>query len=390
MQLVSGPRQVGKTTLVKQALAQTGIPHAHADTDLPAPQDRDWIIHQWDAARGRLAREPSRDFVLVLDEVQKISQWSGVVKWLWDQDAWHHVPLKVVLIGSAPMFMDKGLTESLAGRFETLHLPHWGFHEMRDAFGWDWERYVFFGGYPGAARLTDDEDRWRRYVLDTVVETAIARDVLLHARVTKPLPLRQLLRLGCEHSPGIVSHNRMLKRLEDVGNATTLGHYLELLEGVGLLAGLQKHHPDPCRIRKSIPKLQVFNTAPMSALSGLSFADARKDHEFWDRLVGSAVGAHLVNAQACHDCTVRYWRENNEGVDFVVGADGELLAIEVTTGPVPPNLRGISAFRKRHPDAGGLAVGNHATSVEDFLARPVSEWVNLRTSFRFPPPGDGV
>ncbi len=390
MQTVTGPRQTGKTTLVKQAIAQTGIPLAYADTDLPAPQDHDWIIRQWDVARARLAREPNRDLVLVLDGVRKIPQWSEVVTWLWDQDTEHNVPLKVVLLDSTPLLVDKELSENLAGCLQTLRIPHWSFPEMRDAFGWNLEHFVFFGGYPGAARLTDDEDQWRQYVLDTVIETAISRDVLLHTRVNKPPLLRQLFRLGCTRSPEIVSYSRMLTELNGAGNKTTLAHYLDLLEEVGLLAGLQKHHPDPCRIRKSIPKLQVFNTALMSALSGLSFAAARKDHAFWDRLVKSAVGAHLVNAQACRECTVHYWRENHGDVDFVVEADGELLAIDFRGGPVPSKLRGLAAFQKRHPNVRGLGVGKHAVPVGDFLSRSVGEWLNSGAGIQPPPLRNGM
>ncbi len=389
MQVVTGARQVGKTTLVRQTLAQARIPHEYASTDLPTLQDHGWIIDQWETARTRLEREPNLDLVLVLDEVQKIPQWSGVVKWLWDHDAWHGIPLKVVLLGSSPLLMDKGLSESLAGRFETLHLPHWGFREMHDAFGWDWERYVFFGGYPGANDLVATEDRWREYVLNSVIEATVTRDVLLHTRVGKPSLLRLLLRLGCEHSSKIISHNKMLGGLHDAGNTTTLAHYLDLLEGAGLLAGLQKYHESSIRARRSIPKLQVFNTALMTALSGLSFDDARNDPAFWGRLVESAVGAHLVNAQASGRCAVHYWRENNMEVDFVVRSGPRALAIEVKSGRVPENIQGLTAFRKRHPTARGLVVGGRTVPVWNFLARPVDEWLNPDAGARTLPLFDG-
>lgn len=390
MQVVLGPRQSGKTTLVEQTLAKTGIPYEYASADRPFPPDRDWIIRQWLEARIRLAKTPKQDFVLVLDEVQKIPQWSGIVKWLWDQDAWHKVPLKIVLLGSAPLLMDKGLSESLTGRFQTLRLPHWSFQEMRDAFGWDWKKFVFFGGYPGMVHLTDSERIWREHVLDAVVETTLSRDVLLHTRVEKPPLLRQLLHLGCEHSSKIVSYTKMLGALEDAGNKTTLANYLDLLDGAWLLAGLQKYHASSLRVRRTVPKLQVFNTALMAVASGLSYAAAVKKPKFWGRLVESAVGAHLANAAACHDCKVYYWRENGNEVDFVAEADGELLAIEVKSGPVPSKLRGLSAFRKRYPAARELVVGSDAVPVDEFLARPVAEWLDFFASTPPPPPGDGM
>jgi uncharacterized protein len=163
------------------------------------------------------------------------------------------------------MLISQGLTESLAGRFELLHLPHWSYSEMQAAFGWSLDQYIFFGGYPGAASLVRDEQRWRRYILDSLIETTIARDVLLQTRVDKPAMLRRLSELGCRYSGRVLSYTKMLGQLQDAGNSTTLAHYLDLLAGVGMVCGLQKFAGEAVRQRGSSPKLQVFNTALVSA-----------------------------------------------------------------------------------------------------------------------------
>src|SRR6058998_4018897 len=290
MQVVTGARQVGKTTLVTQVVERARLPYVFASADEPTLRGSAWIDAQWEAARLRLRDSGQGGALLVLDEVQKVPHWSEAVKRLWDADTRARRPLKVVLLGSAPLLVQRGLTESLAGRFEVLHLPHWSFTEMRAAFGFSLEEYVYFGGYPGAASLVREPDRWRRYILDALIETTIARDVLLLTRVDKPALLRRLFELGCRYSGQVLSYSKMLGQLHDAGNTTTLAHYLELLGGAGLLVGLAKFSGRAVRQRGSSPKLQVLNTALMSAQSGLSLEEARAEPEFWGRIVESAVG----------------------------------------------------------------------------------------------------
>ena len=311
---------MGKTTLVQQVLAQLDRPTVFVSADEPALRDRSWLAAQWDRARLLAQDAGKQGAVLALDEVQKIPGWSEAVKRLWDEDTRARLPLRVVLLGSAPLLVQRGLSESLAGRFEILHLPHWSFAEMRAAFGFSLEQYLYFGGYPGAAPLMNDPPRWRRYLLDALVETTIARDVLLLTRVDKPALLRRLFELGCRYSGQVLSYTKMLGQLHDAGNTTTLAHYLELLAGAGMLTGLSKYSGKEVRSRGSSPKLQVFNTALLTAQSGLTPAEARTDGEFWGRLTESAVGAHLANAAACGVCELFYWREGNREVDFVVRA----------------------------------------------------------------------
>jgi uncharacterized protein len=375
LQVVAGPRQVGKTTLVGQVLDDFPGRTVQASADEPALRDSAWIAAQWEQARVLARQGGKAGAILALDEVQKVPGWSEAVKRLWDEDTRARLPLRVVLLGSAPLLVQRGLAESLAGRFEILHLPHWSYSEMRAAFGYSLEQYLYFGGYPGAAAFVDDPPRWRRYLLDALVETTIARDVLLLTRVDKPALLRRLFELGCRYSGQVLSYTKMLGQLHDAGNTTTLAHYLELLAGAGMLTGLPKFAGTALRTRGSSPKLQVYNTALLTAQSGLTPAEAGADREFRGRLVESAVGAHLVNAAASGECEVSYWREGNLEVDFVLRAGRNLLAIEVKSGRAALAHSGLAAFASAHPSARMLLVGGDGVAVDEFLARPVSDWV---------------
>lgn len=372
IQVVAGPRQVGKTTLVQQVMEGSDLATVFASADEPALRGPEWIAQQWDAARLAAGGGAS---VLVLDEVQKIPGWSEPVKRLWDEDTRRKRRVKVVVLGSAPLLIQRGLSESLAGRFEVLRLPHWSFAEMREAFGWSVERFVYYGGYPGAAPLVREPERWRSYVLDALVETTISRDVLLLTRVDKPALLRRLFELGCRYSGQILSYTKMLGQLHEAGNTTTLAHYLDLLSGAGMLTGLAKFAGEAVRQRGSSPKLQVLNTALMSAQSGFGFEEARADHEVWGRLVETAVGAHLANAAVVGACELFYWRDHNREVDFVVRRGRELTAIEVKTGRTHEAQPGLAAFAEAFNPHRRLLVGGGGIPLEEFLSRPVEHWI---------------
>ncbi|MBM2823267.1 MAG: ATPase [Thermoleophilia bacterium] len=371
IQVIAGPRQVGKTTLARQVLEAAELPSHYASADEAVGFDIAWIRAQWEIGR-RLVRERSGEAaVLVLDEVQKVPRWSDTVKGLWDEDSASGLPLHVVALGSSPLLVRRGLTESLAGRFEVVRVRHWSFTEMRDAFGLDLEQFLFFGGYPGAAGLVGDEARWRSYVLDSLVETTISRDLLLTSPIGKPALLRRLFGLACEYSGQILSYTKMLGQLHDAGNTTTLAHYLDLLDGAGMICGLQKFSGSAVRRRASSPKLIAHNTGLVSAVRGLPFASVRSNPQLWGRLVETAIGAHLLN----HGLTPAYWRERNREVDFVLETPQGVTAIEVTSGRRKEALPGLDAFLLRVPEARPLLVGAQGVPLEEFFANPPERWL---------------
>lgn len=371
LQILAGPRQVGKTTLARQAMEGFDGQAHYASADLPAAPDAGWIEQQWRLARLKATQGAA---LLVLDEVQKVPRWSEVVKMLWDEDNFAGRPLHVVLLGSSQFLMQKGLGESLAGRFELIRVPHWSFAEMREAFGWDVDRYIYFGGYPGAAMLADDEFRWKSYVLDSIIEPTLSRDVLQLARIDKPALLRRLFVLGCTYSGQILSYQKMIGQLQDVGNTTTLAHYLALLGGAWMVTGLDKFAGDQARSRAASPKLQALNTALISAQLPQSFAVARQDGELWGRLVESAVGAHLLNT-APPGMEMTYWRERNQEVDFVLRQGDRLLPIEVKSGRNKGALSGLRSFMASFKTGGSLLVGTGGVALEKFLAVGAEGWM---------------
>lgn len=367
IQVVAGPRQVGKTTSATRVLQDLNAlaTTRYASADSPATQDTGWLRQQWEAAR---IEADSRPTILALDEIQKIPHWSNEVKALWDQDTVAGRDLRVVIMGSSPLLMQTGLSESLAGRFETLRWTHWTYAECAAAFDWDLETYLFYGGYPGAASLIGDLERWRSYIVDSLVETSVSRDILLMTRVDKPALLRQLFGLACEYSGQILSYTKMLGQLTDAGNTTTLAHYLDLLEGAGLVAGLPKYSGSAVRRRASSPKLQVMNTALMTALSGARPEDVGKDSALRGRLVESAVGAHLLSLRHSAGFDLLYWREGNHEVDFVLDGPQGVTAIEVKSGAGALEWqRGMTVFLKRYPNARPLLVGADGVPRERFL-----------------------
>ena len=386
-----GPRQTGKTTIVRQALRRIEQPSRYRTVDEPDPaprirvphdtspgtpvqrwpKDTTWLVREWEAARHEAGESP-RGSVLVLDEIQKIPQWSGIVKGLWDADRRVDLPLHVVVLGSSPLRMQSGLTESLAGRFEPTQVTHWSFPEMAEAFALDLPRYLYFGGYPGAASMVGEQGLWRDYILQALIEPNIERDVLAMTRVDKPALLKRLFELGASCSGQILSYTKLLGQLQDAGNTTTLARYLDLLQNAGLLAGLPKYASRPHR-RGSSPKLSVLNTALMTARSGYSFEEARADRTFWGRIVESAVGAHLFNT-ATSDTRLYYWREGQHEVDFVLQRGPRLVAIEVKSGPRRGSRRGLETFDEQFRPRRTLVAGEGGVPLNEFLAVPAGYW----------------
>jgi predicted AAA+ superfamily ATPase len=361
--VVTGPRQVGKTTAALSVAKRWKGPVRFAAADELLPPGPEWIRDQIDRARADMGKEP---VLLVLDEVQKIAGWSEVVKAEWDRVLRLEEPLRLILLGSSALLLGRGVTESLAGRFFLHRCPHWTFGECKKAFGWTFDQWIFFGGYPGAAPFAADLDTWRAYVRDSLIEAVLARDVLSLDRVTKPTLLRHLFALSCRFPAQPLSYNKMLGQLQDAGNTTTLAHYLELLARAFLVSGLEKYSAGKGRSRGSTPKLVPWNNALVSALDLRTFAAARADGAHWGRLVENAVGAHLLNHLQDAAFDVSWWREGAEEVDFVIrGGDG-VWALEVKSGR-PAKLRGLEAFCRRHRKARPIIVGSGGTGLEEFF-----------------------
>lgn len=369
VQVVVGPRQVGKTTAVRAVAARWPGPVHFAAADLPLPPGPEWIETQWVLARRASGR---RAGLLVLDEVQKVRGWSEQVKALWDQDRASGRSMRVVLLGSSALLLALGLTESLAGRFFLHRCPHWSYLACQQAFGWDLEQWIFFGGYPGAAALVDDEPAWRSYVADSLIDTAVSRDVLAMQTVAKPALLRHLFGLAASFPAQILSYNKMLGQLQDAGNTTTLAHYLRLLETAFLASGLERFSAGRARSRGSSPKLVLWNDALVTAVGLRSFEAARSDPTFWGRLVENAVGAHLLNHLQGLAFEVTYWRERNDEVDYVVRSGSHVWAIEVKSGrPVRP--AGLGAFARQYPRAVPILIGSGGLPFEEFFAADPKE-----------------
>lgn len=385
---VFGPRQTGKTRLVQQALRRTdrfpiyhsldqmdaaepSLPGAETLVPLPRKPDAEWLVRTWQHAREEADRRP-RGAVLALDEIQAVPQWSSVVKGLWDADRDSGRNMHVVILGSAPLLIQSGLTESLAGRFESISVTHWSFQEMADAFNFDLAEYIYFGGYPGGAHLIRQEDRWRDYVLNALVKPNIDKDILAMTRVDKPALLKQLFELGANYSGQILSYNKMLGQLQDAGNPTTLARYLDLLSTAGLLSGIPNYSTSPQRVSASSPKLNVLNTALATANSNYTFAEAKADRTFWGRLIESAVGAHILNS-APSNVHAYYWRRGHLEIDFVLRRGLQTIGIEVKSGR-QRNMRGMDAFSTRFNPRRTMLVGDDGTPLDDFLTLPADRW----------------
>ncbi len=377
IQVLTGPRQTGKTTLARQVMADLNLESYYASADEPTLKDLSWIEQQWEVARTKARKgKRKKKALLILDEIQKITDWSETVKRLWDDDSFNDLPLHVVILGSSQLLLQTGLTESLAGRFEIIPITHWSFGEMKEAFGWNTDQYIYFGGYPGAAELIDDHQRWSRYIIDSLIETTVSRDILLMARVDKPALLRRLFELSCNYSGQVLSYQKMLGQLQDAGNTTTLAHYLNLLEGAGLVIGLQKYAGQRVRQRGSSPKLQVLNTALMTAPSFAPLKELKQDTDSWGRLVESSVGATLANGLKGKPGDLFYWAGRNHEVDFVLCKGNQLVAIEVKSGRRKAALPGIEAFSKEFDVKRKLLVGAQGIKLEEFLMTPAEKWLD--------------
>lgn len=367
VQVVMGPRQVGKSTVVKQVLKDLDAPYMFYSADNVPATNGGWISNCWAAVRSLMSSNGWKSVVLVIDEIQKIANWSEVVKKEWDDDTFYDRDIRVLLLGSSRVLLERGLSESLAGRFEEIRMSHWSFREMNECFGVTLDQYIYYGGYPGAAFLYDDLDRFRQYIQSSIIDATINKDILMDTPISKPALLRQTFELGAAYSGNLLSLNKMLGMLQDAGNAATLAGYINLLNESGLLCGLQKFGVDMARRRASIPKLQVYNNALKTLYSPLSFEQAIADRKAWGHIFESGVGAYLICQAFAGRFEVFYWREKNDEVDFVLRKNEAVVAIEVKSN-AEKCTTGLDKFRRCFNSQAAFVVGDGGIGAEEFFS----------------------
>ncbi|MEW5746918.1 MAG: ATP-binding protein [Nitrospirota bacterium] len=372
-QVLIGPRQVGKTTLAQQVLKRLPYPSVYASADSPLPPGHEWIETQWRLAEFELQRT-RKPVVLVLDEIQKVKGWSESLKMFWDRAQQQGQDIRLLALGSSALLLQEGLSESLAGRFFLTRCPHWSFKECSSAFGWDLNTWLYFGGYPGAAVFVHEEQQWKRYVMDSLVETVLARDVLQMQKIAKPALLRHLFALAAAFPARIFSYNKMLGQLQDAGNTTTLAHYLKLLESAFLVSGLELFSQGHTRKRGSSPKLILWNNALINALSTKTFKEMVGELSWWGRLVENAVGAHFCNGFSGTGHLLTYWRDGDKEVDFVITSGSSTWAIEVKSGR-SAKVSGMEKFSSKYPKAKSLVLGGAGIPLEKFFSELPDAWL---------------
>lgn len=368
MQIVMGPRQVGKSTLVGQFTEGISVPFDFFATDGVNRFDSSWIPNKWQQVRMRMDIHSEQEHILIIDEVQKIRGWSEQVKKEWDEDSRSHRNLKVILLGSSRLLLQKGLEESLEGRFETIKMGYWDWQEMHEAFGFSMDEYVYFGGFPGLAPDIQDEDRWRNLMEDSIISPILTRDILEIEEIRNPALLRQVFELACIESAKELSLTKMQGTMNS-GTVPTIKNYLDILNKSMIVQPLQNYSPSRVKEKQSVPKMQVFNNAFRNRFGTFSFDEARVDPAEWGRLVESAVGAHLANRAMTDDYELFYWRnERRQECDYVLRKGQALVAIEVKSGSVDKTV-GFEKFKEQFADkvTAAFIVGPHALPLDDFF-----------------------
>ena len=372
IQMLMGACQIGKSTVVKQVLQDLNLPYQLFSADNVPATNSAWISNCWAAVRSLKEARKLDSIVLVIDEIQKISNWSEVVKKEWDEDTFYDRNIKVLLLGSSRVLLERGLSESLAGRFEEIRMGHWSYCEMKACFGFSLEQYLFYGGYPGAASLIGDDDRFQQYIQSAIIEATINKDILMDTPISKPALLRQTFELGAAYSGNLLSLNKMLGTLQDAGNTSTLAGYINLLDESGLLCGIQKFSNDTARRKASIPKFQVYNNALKTVYTPLAFEQAVLDRKVWGHIFESGIGAYLVSQAFIHRFEIFYWRERNDEVDFILRKKGSVVAIEVKSN-AEKKTEGLEKFKQLFHPHTAFIVGDGGISAEDFLMLSVKE-----------------
>lgn len=364
IQIIMGPRQTGKSTSAAQVLSYFDAPKVDFSFDRPLDLNLEKLTEVWN--RAREAEQQFGSALLLLEEVQNIPQWSSGVKSLWDEDTRNQREIRVLITGSSSLMLRSGLAESLTGRFELTYSTHWDFWECLQAFDYSLDDFLYFGGYPGAAVLRDDEERWFDYMRGSIIDPTLNKDVLEMEPVRKPALLRALFEVGALYSGQEISYRKILGQLDDKGNTDTIAHYLDLLSQAGLLSGLKKYSDKLLEAKTSSPRLLVHDTSLMVAVSGEDRFALLEDPDRRGHLVESAVGAYLLARGRKDHFDLYWWRDGSAEVDFVIKKGRKRTALEVKSGR-PKRTKGLGEFVSRYPGTYSLIIGSEQFPIEDFL-----------------------
>ena len=366
--VVMGPRQVGKSTMIDQFVEHTSDPYSLFSADGVGKTNTDWISEKWYEVRTKMMLYGENEHILIIDEIQKIAGWSETVKKEWDQDTRDKRNLKVILLGSSRLLIQKGLEESLEGRYETLKMGYWEWEEMREAFGFTMEQFIYFGGFPGLAPYINDEDRWRKMMEDSIISPILNRDILDIEEIRNPSLLRQVFEIGSMYSSQEISLNKM-QGVVNSGTVPTISSYLRILDETMLVKPLYKYDNSTIKTRNSVPKMQAYNNAFRNSYCQHTFEEAVMNKVEWGRQVESAVGAYLAGRSVFDGFQLLFWRDEKKNeCDYVLKKGESLIAIEVKSGHAD-NIEGYLAFKNRFGRniVNSFIVGPEGLPLEDFF-----------------------
>ncbi len=348
IQLLAGPRQVGKTTLLLELHERLGEQSVYVPADSPEAA----LPGLWERVFGE-AEETAKSIgraVVLLDEVHMLSKWAEHLKGATDRIRRRKIPIHVVATGSSALRLASGSRETLAGRFERITLTHWSASSLAEVFGFSSkdaaDQVVGMGSYPGAIALRDDVRRWAAYIRDAIVEPAIGRDILALASVRKPALLRQVFGVAASSPAQIVSLQKIQGQLQDPGALETIAHYLNLLEEAFLVAPVSKYANRAVRRRSSPPKLVTLNNAILAVMDPQGIPTPDSDPERFGVWVENACLAFAWNAGQ----HVSYWREEPQEIDGVLEGSWGKWAVEIKTKKLRlSDMRAVLEFTRRNP-----------------------------------------
>lgn len=334
LQVILGPRQVGKTTtvlkLINEQYAERGM---YVSADQVFNADAQWLRTCWlEAQAGKK--------ILFIDEIQKSHNWAEAIKALYDESKRIKKLFPCVLLGSSSLEIQKGLTESLTGRFQLIRAHHWNYQESKKGYDLSFEKYLSYGGYPGSYQFIDSAD-WADYVKNSIISTAVEKDILQFRSVKNPALFKQAFDILVSYPAQEISYNKLLGQLQDRGNVELIKYYISLFEGAFLIKTLEKYSPKTIKRKSSSPKILPLAPCMPSLQWGGEHTSAEKG-----RIFELIVGCQLVRTGE----ELFYWREGNAEVDFVLKQGKNVWAIEVKSGRKKSD-KGLQQFKKNFPSA---------------------------------------